>query len=236
MQNKDNSKFVKILPKSNPMQKVRNPSIRKSLSPVRENKKRIPDYLTHAQNKTYNFDIHASIENKKLEDLESFFVEKFKKVSKKMQETGKSTNSDSLNEKKPEKHEILETGSEEQPIYMSRMRKDLLQTELEVNQELDLEELQGKSKETSPVIEFKKKKQDFSIPYSQKFIILNKRTSKFFSSFESQGRRDLSQQPSSSTLLKEPIKLPVIRRPKFYDPTPMPSDFQLSKDMILPEY
>lgn len=235
IQGRDKSKLVKILPKMDPLLKVRNKSINDSLSPVRETRKVIPDNLMHSQNKTYSYEISACIENKKLENLETFFAEKIKRVSKKMQILRKSPNLDTSPNEKIDKLSNSEIIQEEPHEYVSRIKKDLMQTELEVQLELDNEEIKGKPKESTQIIEIKKKKTE-NLPYMKKFIVLNKRAVNVLASVGSDSGFDISRFRENSSHIKEDIKLPIIRKKKFYDPTPVPSNFQMSKEMIIPEY
>ena len=227
MQTNQYANIIKILPKYYPLAKTRKPSINNSLSPIRGLKRKIP-----TNDPIRNYNITASVENNKLENLESFFVEKFRKVSRKVKKLAREVTNDRSQFEKIEKLTTFGSIAEEPPTYISRVKKDLMKTEEEVQELLDDEEHLMKSKEKPFVIEYSKKESERGKHYLKKFAVLSKKATQILKNVESQGKLELEK----ASISKEEIKFPVLKQAKFFDPTPLPPNFTVSKDLIIPQY
>lgn len=226
MQGQDYANVIKVLPKYYPLAKTRNPSINKSLSPLRGLKTKL-----QSDDPINNYNITASVENNKLENLENFFVEKFRKVSKKVEIGLKETRNETSTEK-TEKLTTYASVIEERPAHVSRVKKDLMKTEEEVQVLLDDEEKKLNYKEKPFFIDFSKNESDKGRPYLQKFAVLSKKATKILSSVDSQGKFNIEK----LSMPKDEVKFPLLKQNKFFDPTPLPPTFQVNKDLIIPEY
>lgn len=226
MQGQDYAKVIKVLPKYYPLAKTRNPSINKSLSPIRGLAKKV-----QSNDPIHNYNITASVENSKLENLESFFAEKFRKVSKKVGTHSKDSKNEGLNEK-VEKLTTYGSVIEESPVRVSRVKKDLMKTEEEVQVLLDDEEEKLNYKEKPFFIDFSKNESDKGRPYLQKFAVLSKKATKILKTVDSQGKFSIDK----LSIPKDEVKFPTLKQSKFFDPTPLPATFQVNKDLIIPEY
>ena len=227
MQTSEYTNVIKVLPKYYPLAKTRNSSINNSLSPIRGLKRKIP-----TDDPISNYNITASVENKKLENLESFFAEKFRKVSNKVKKLAKEGKNDKSQIEKFDKLTTFASITEEPQAYISRVKKDLMKTEEEVQELLDVEEHVKNSKEKPFAIEYKKKESDRGKHYLSKFAVLSKKATQILKKVESQGKIDLER----VSINAGGIKFPVLKQTKFFDPTPLPPNFTVSKDLIIPRY
>ncbi|OMJ77958.1 hypothetical protein SteCoe_22352 [Stentor coeruleus] len=200
-------------------------------------------------------------EKLKLKNLEAFFAEKFRLISKKVntklkkntETVHKSIHSTSSStSKKPIKKNEMLSEYHNDPILESgipnpsRMTKKMLQADNQIFSKIEEEIIIEKSKneeETPKTIKFREKSSESVQLLVTKFTKLNQRAERFLkslpseASFSNLGLNALEEFYINSNMSsKRIIRLPAIKKSGFFDPSPLPPEFKVNRELLEANY
>ena len=259
---KEPSPISKILPKYYPVPKkvdLAKLNTKISISPIKyldpsnlvfNN----PNYATPAMqeyiNSTKYWDI---IEHKKLTNIESFFIvisiqERFQAISKKIAENNLVFDEISLkklrNNIKTLKKTISESETKQESL--SRMMRKLLEADEIIEKLVKEEACLNQTLDSPETTKKQKKTQSSANPLNSKFTVLNQKANKCLKSLLSQSSVSTLDKSVIEGYYKKDLKdfnekiekndkkvLPSIKRKNFYDPTPLPAEFKLNKELMI---